>query len=238
MDIIEKAQLDSALDGSLGELESATTVGRVSSARSMLSLVPIRSLGENHRARIAQHLLALDQRDRYLRFGYVPKDSQIQRYVDSLDFSKDEIFGIYDRKIELIAVAHLAYPVDVEFERCAEFGVSVARHARGRGYGARLFERAAMHASNGGVDVMFIHALTENEAMLRIAVKAGALLQREGAESQAHLMLPRSDWESQLTEVVDEQIGQADYLLKRQAFQFSEWLKRLLAQRTVEGMGE
>jgi hypothetical protein len=45
-------------------------------------LVPIRSLGANHRGRIAQHLLSLEPQDRYLRFGYAAQDQQIDRYVD------------------------------------------------------------------------------------------------------------------------------------------------------------
>ena len=48
-------------------------------------LVPIRSLGANHRSRIADHLLSLDDNDRYLRFGYLAHDAQIQKYVDGLD---------------------------------------------------------------------------------------------------------------------------------------------------------
>lgn len=197
-------------------------------------LVPIRSLAENHRPRIEEHLLGLDARDRYLRFGYAAKDVQIQRYVASLDFVRDEVFGIYNRNLVLIALAHLAYPVEAEFERCAEFGVSVSSQARGRGYGARLFERAALHASNDGIDIMFIHALTENIAMLSIAKKAGAVLVRDGAESQAHLRLPHANWESQLTEMFDEQLAQADYAIKLQAYQFGTWLKSLQADRASE----
>lgn len=196
--------------------------------------VPIRSLGSNHRERIAEHLLALNVRDRYLRFGYAAGDAQIQRYVEGVDFVRDEVFGIYNRGLKLIAVAHLAYPAEVEFEKCAEFGVSVANHARGRGYGARLFERAALHASNDGVDAMFIHALTENEAMLSIAKKAGAVVVCDGAESQAHLRLPHANWESQITEMLDEQIAQADYVIKRQAHQFGQWLKKLQRDRAAE----
>ena len=127
-------------------------------ARPAPSLVPIRSLGSNHRERIARHLLALEPGDRYLRFGYQAQDSQIERYVDGLNFERDEIFGIYNRKLELIAMAHLAYAQDASYQACAEFGVSVLAHARGKGYGARLFDRAAMHAGNDGVQLMFIHA--------------------------------------------------------------------------------
>ena len=40
--------------------------------------------------------------------------------------------------------------------RHAEFGVSVLKAARGRGYGARLFDRAVMHARNEGRDT-YVH---------------------------------------------------------------------------------
>ena len=101
-------------------------------------LVPIRSLGPGHRERIADHLLALDEHDRYLRFGYAASDEQVRRYADSLDFDRDDIFGIYNRRLELIAMAHLAF-VQAEGDPTpgAEFGVSVLKKARGRGYGAR-----------------------------------------------------------------------------------------------------
>ena len=36
---------------------------------------------------------------------------------------------------------------------------------RDSGYGARLFDRAVMHARNQGVTMIFIHALTENTTM-------------------------------------------------------------------------
>jgi GNAT superfamily N-acetyltransferase len=95
----------------------------------------------------SRHLLQLEPQDRYLRFGYAATDEQIRRYVEQLDFDRDEIFGIYNRKLELIAMAHLAYAETRRHKQCAEFGVSVLKHARGRGYGARLFERAVMHAA-------------------------------------------------------------------------------------------
>ena len=145
-------------------------------------MVPIRSIGPGHGERIERHLLALDSHDRYLRFGYAASDEQIRRYVASLNFERDEIFGIYNRRLELIAMAHLALSVDPNLTSCAEFGVSVLPHARGRGYGARLFERAVMHARNEGVSMMFIHALSENTAMLNIARKAGAVIERDGSD--------------------------------------------------------
>ncbi|MEO7106079.1 MAG: GNAT family N-acetyltransferase, partial [Rhodoferax sp.] len=158
--------------------------------------------------------------DRYLRFGYLAQDEHIQRYVDGLNFERDEIFGIYNRKLELIAMAHLAKPTHKSHQSCAEFGVSVLPSARGRGYGARLFERAAMHASNDGISLLFIHALTENIAMLKIARNAGAKVERDGSESEAFLQLPTGTFDSHMAEMIEEQVAQTDYHLKAQAKQF------------------
>ena len=70
--------------------------------------VPIRSLSARHRPRIVAHLLALPDSDRYLRFGYAASDAQVARYADLIDFSHDEVFGIFNRRLELLAMAHLA----------------------------------------------------------------------------------------------------------------------------------
>jgi RimJ/RimL family protein N-acetyltransferase len=188
-------------------------------------IVPIRSLGSGHRRRIASHLLALDGHDRYLRFGYSANDEQIRRYVDGLDFERDEIFGIFNRGLELIAMAHLAFlPHEPDAPAGAEFGVSVLKKARGRGYGARLFERASVHARNEGVELMFIHALSENRAMIKIARNAGATLERAGSETEAYLRLPPATLDSRVSELWDEQMAQADYRIKRQAKNFLDFL--------------
>ncbi|MDB5937928.1 MAG: GCN5-related N-acetyltransferase, partial [Polaromonas sp.] len=126
-----------------------------------------------------------------------------------------------------IAMAHLAFSTDPELQSCAEFGVSVLAHARGRGYGARLFDRAAMHSRNEGVQMMFIHALSENTAMLNIARKAGATVERDGSESEAYLRLPPADLDSRMSEMLDEHIAQTDYRLKVQAKKFWDFLALL-----------
>lgn len=180
-------------------------------------VVPIRSLGSNHRGRIATHLNALGVHDRYLRFGFSVNDEQISRYVDGLDFERDEIFGIYNRRLVLIAMAHLAFSPKPSPTPGVEFGVSVLQSHRGRGFGERLFERAIMHARNAGVTELHIHALSENAAMLKIARNAGAHVTRDGSESEARLQLPQATLDSHVREVIQEQWAQADYRLKAQA---------------------
>ena len=92
-----------------------------------------------------------------------------------------------------------------------------------------------MHARNDGITQMFIHALSENTAMLKIAKRAGAIVQRDGAEAQAHLILPAATLDSQITEIVHEQMALADYRMKAQARQFRHILAGL---QTIRSAGD
>lgn len=202
------------------------------------SWVPIRSLGPRHRERITAHLTTLDVSDRYLRFGYPATDAQISKYVDMLDFEQDEVFGIFNRRLELIAMAHLAHAgVAAAAGRPAmsEFGVSVLPQARARGFGRRLFEHAMLHARNRGVEMLFIHALSENVAMLKIARSAGATVERDGSESEAWLKLPPDSFASHVGEMVEQQAAEFDYQFKRRARQVGEILGVISEVKTSMG---
>ncbi len=203
-------------------------------------VVPIRSLHREDREAIARHLLALGPRDRYLRFGYMATDEQIQHYLDSIDFEHDEVFGIFNRHLELIAMAHLAFSTNPKAAACAEFGVSVLEHARGRGYGGRLFDRAAIRARNDGVELLFIHALSENAAMIRIARKAGATLERDGGETEAHLRLPPANLDTRVSDLLQNQVAETDFRLKQQARTFWSFLSALqeVRQGVRKGRGQ
>lgn len=197
--------------------------------------VPVRSLTSRHRDRIRTHLLALDEHDRYLRFGYVASDAQCSHYADALDFDRDELFGIFNRRLELVAMAHLAYEPPVQISgrpAMAEFGVSVLQKARGRGLGARLFDHAILHARNRHIDTLFIHALSENTAMLRIARNAGAKVERDGSETEAWLSLPPDDLVSQVGAMVEDHAAEWDYQLKAQANRIHRFIESIAEPTT------
>ena len=126
------------------------------------------------------------------------------------------MFGIFNRRLDLVAVAHLAFERGAELDRRtrAEFGVSTLVGSRGRGFGARLFEHAMLHARNRGVDTFVIHALSENTAMLRIATNAGAIVERDGADAYACLRLPPDTLGSRIDEVLEVAAAEIDYQIK------------------------
>ena len=125
---------------------------------------------------------------------------------------------MFNRRLQLIALAHLAYPrPGSPGPQAAEFGGSVVPQARGRGYGERLFEHAMLHARNRGLDTLFIHALSENTTMLRIARRAGARVERDGSESDAFLKLPQDTLASKMEQWVGDGAAEIDYRLKQQA---------------------
>ena len=199
--------------------------------RRWMRWVPVRILSTKHRPKISEHLKSLEPHDRYLRFGYAATDEQIVNYVTKLNFGRDDIYGVFNRRLEIVAMAHLAFSVDPQWATCAEFGVSVDQKMRGRGLGARLFKRAVMHARNQGVALLFIHALSENTPMLKIARKAGARVVRDGSESDAYLTLPVANIDSQVDEIIEEGMADLDFQIKTRAQQFSQLLQTLQAVR-------
>ena len=197
--------------------------------------IPIRSLAPRHRPRILAHLLELPTMDRYLRFGHPASDTQIGRYVDLIDFDRDEVFGVFNRKLHLVAMAHLAYMADTSQPRAAEFGVSVLPRNRGRGFGGRLFDHAMLHARNRHVDTLIVHALSENTPMLRIARSAGARVERDGGDAEAVLKLPRETMATHMEEMWGRQAAELDYNLKAGARRIDHLLDMIADVR--DGVG-
>ncbi|MEN9629003.1 MAG: hypothetical protein RJA10_2230 [Pseudomonadota bacterium] len=196
---------------------------------SIATWLAVRSLHASQRPQIEHHLLELGLHDRYLRFGYAATDAHVARYVEQMDFERDEVFGIFSRRLRLVAMAHLAFDDTAGGAApVAEFGVSVLQRLRGRGIGARLFASACLHARNRGVDTLVVHALTENMAMLRIARSAGAVLQHDGADSTARLKLPPEDLGSHLSQMLEVQTGEIDYGLKAHALRMDRLLQSVL----------
>ena len=141
-------------------------------------------LREAQRPALAEHFLALGADDRRLRFGSTLSDDSVRAYVEGINFRRDELFAVTDDDLQLLGVVHVAFTNDT-----AELGLSVLQQARGLGIGNTLFERAVMRLRNRGASSVFVHCLSENQAMMHLARKHGMRLAYEGGESDAQLRL-------------------------------------------------
>lgn len=195
--------------------------------------VMVKELAERDRRRMLKHFIALEKADRLLRFGSYLGDEQVSKYVQGIDFSRDMVFGVYNRVFKLVAVGHLAFaPKEAkksatEKERVAEFGVSVSKSARGLGIGSKLFERAAIHCRNNDVDTLYMHCLSSNQTMMHIAKKAGMQIHRDYGEADAYLKLEVANPASMLQEAVEEQVATLDYAIKANTRAAVKWFDKL-----------
>ncbi|MBV8627807.1 MAG: GNAT family N-acetyltransferase [Paraburkholderia sp.] len=192
--------------------------------------VMVRVLTSADRERLLAHFLALESDDRLLRFGQAAPDHVIEKYVRSMDFTRDTVFGVFDHQLHLVGVGHLAYlPADGN-GRTAEFGVSVLESARGQGIGSKLFERAAIRSRNTHVTTLYMHCLSRNSTMMHIAKKSGMKIEYAYGEADAYLSLEPADQSSIIAEMLQEQAAVFDYALKRQARHASKLIETILPQ--------
>ncbi|MEM5400688.1 MULTISPECIES: GNAT family N-acetyltransferase [Paraburkholderia] len=217
----------------MNPLSTQANVPIISSARPLTSghaPVMVRVLTSADRERLLAHFLSLDSDDRLLRFGQAAPDHVIEKYVRSMDFTRDTVFGVFDHQLQLVGVGHLAYlPADGN-GRTAEFGVSVLESARGQGIGSKLFERAAIRSRNTHVTTLYMHCLSRNSTMMHIAKKSGMKIEYAYGEADAYLSLEPADQSSIIAEMLQEQAAVFDYALKRQARQASKLMETILPQ--------
>lgn len=189
-----------------------------------MKTIPVLRLSAIDRAALRRHFIALPPADLRLRFEHCICETALLRYVDSIDFDRDAVFGVFDENLELSGVAHLALCADT-----AEFGVSVLPGRRGEGIGTALFRRSLAYARNHRIDTLFMHCLKENAAMMHIARKSGMEVVLDSAEAEAHLRVPPGDGASFTGELINERAALFDFALK---CQFAA------ARRIAEALGE
>jgi GNAT superfamily N-acetyltransferase len=173
--------------------------------------IPIRELWPSERPELYEHFLSLAMEDRRLRFGARLSDTTVRDYVARIDFGQDALFGVLDDELRLLGVAHVARSASF-----AELGVSVLERFRGRGIGGALLGRAHVRARNWGMGALFMHCLTENAAMMRLARRQGMDLVTHSGEADAWLRLAPADAASHFGEVFAQRIALFDYALKSQ----------------------
>jgi len=173
--------------------------------------LPVQRLGDRARAGYAAHLHALPRDDVRLRFGMPLSAQAIDAYVARIDFDTDAVFAAHDDRLEPVGIAHVGIVDDI-----AELGVSVLPGHRKRGLGGALVARALDHARNRRMGRLWMHCLSENATMMRLARRAGMAIVVEAGEADAWLTLSPPDPASVASEFAADQVALFDYALKAQ----------------------
>jgi GNAT superfamily N-acetyltransferase len=189
----------------------------------------VRELSRFERPALEKHFLALGAADRRLRFGAPLNDLAVCRYVAHIDFEQDAVLGVFDDDLHLLGAAHLARD-----NGHAELGISVLEGRRSRGIGGALLARAHMHARNWGVQALFMHCLTENNAMMHLARKQGMDIVAEAGEADAWLKLAPADASTYLGAAFDQRVALFDYALKQQLAYARRLFRPGIASPTLE----
>lgn len=160
---------------------------------------------------LRRHFLALPPEDLRLRFGRVLPEPSLLAYLDSIDFERDAVFGVFDNDLELVGAVHLGLAEDT-----AEIGVSVLPGHRRQGIGTALFKRCAEFARNHSIGTLFMHCLAENESVMRIARRAGMDIVTAAGEAEAYLKLAPADATTVAGQLLHERLALFDFALKSQ----------------------
>ncbi len=181
--------------------------------------VPVHNLNETHRDLLKQHFDQLADEDVVLRFGSNINRDARHAYVDSINFDRDAVFGVYTDHLSLLGVAHLAC-----LHGAAELGLSVLSPYRGHGIGSALFARAAMRARNLQIVELFMNCLAQNGAIMHIARKAGMRIVIEHTGADAYLELPPGTPLTIGQEMAEQEFARFDWALKANV----DYLRRLM----------
>lgn len=168
-------------------------------------------LGKYTRDEIYVHLLQLDTESNRLRFGSFMNEDAIKKYVNSIDFNKDRVYGAYDNDNNLVGVIHIAW---MKQEGCAEIGISVDKSVRNGGIGGKLFKKAINYARMHGAKRLYSFCLTENTAMMHLAKKENMKVERFANEAEAHMVIEPATPDIYFNEYSDEVLSQTEFITK------------------------
>jgi len=164
---------------------------------------------------ILQHLLALNDEDRCLRFSRVIRDIALREYVAHIDFNRDVVLGVWGA-FGLAGLCHLAV-FDERGHPVAELGVSVDRRVRGRGLSSRMLAASLEESRKRGISTVYVMFMRRNFRMASLVSRAGATLAADDDECTASIQVVERQASSQVRvyhldsglEVLEKRAGHA-----------------------------
>lgn len=172
----------------------------------------------------AEHLKNLSNEDRYTRFGYAASADTIDKMILNILYNQDDhhIFTYYtDGRI--VGFGHLARE-GTEWE----LAVSVERDYQGRGIANQLMDHMIDWGKTHGVEVLYMHCITENQKIQHLARKHGLKSwDRSGHELTSRVRLPDPTILDYTANFVREQSNLAADIVRLQRAWLHNWTGKL-----------
>jgi len=132
----------------------------------------VETLSSSDAPAVRDHLMRLDEMDRYSRFFSAMSDESIDRYVARLDWSRMIAVGLYHDDA-LIGVAELGWE-DGPFTGTAEMAVTVDSTCRHRGIAGWLVNETVRRGRKAGIRRMEATWIGGNDSIAKIMRSHGA----------------------------------------------------------------
>lgn len=171
-------------------------------------------------AEYAQHLKNLSDEDRYTRFGYAASAETIDQMILNIVYHREHhhIFTYYTDE-QIVGFGHLAHEGDAW-----ELAVSVEKKYQGQGIANELMDYMIAWGKTHGVEVLYMHCITENQKIQHLARKHGLKAwDRAGHELTARVQLPTPTVFDYTTSFVREQGELAADMVKLQRAWLRNW---------------
>lgn len=161
----------------------------------------------------------MDKEDLRLRFGYAITDDFIIKYIDDTwDNPNDQWFAVFESPEKVIATVHVS-----KYDGEAEMGCTVEEEYRNHGLGNALFRRGATWAGKFGIRKIYMHCLSENEAIQKIAKKNSMSVVTIGpGEREAKVTLPYVDFTAPYRDAAYDRMAIYDSIIRTQRWVYEK----------------
>lgn len=166
---------------------------------------------------VIDHFLRMGKEDLRLRFGYQITDDYIIKYINDTWYSEDDQwFAVFESPEKVIATVHVS-----KYNNEAEMGCTVEEEYRNMGLGNALFRRGATWANRFGIRKIYMHCLSENEAIQKIAKKNSMSVVTIGqGEKEAKVTLPFIDFTAPYRDAAYDRMAIYDTIIRNQKWIF------------------
>jgi GNAT superfamily N-acetyltransferase len=158
-----------------------------------------------------EHLKALDEDSKLLRFGHRVTDEVIDKLCDIIeeDSLHHILFCIENENLELVAVGHIATKDGMEL------AFSVLKEYQKQGFGNKLMTRCIQYCRTHGILKGCMVCLSSNAVIKHLCIKNGIHIHTEYGETMADVELDQPNVTTYVNEQVASNLAVFDYMSKR-----------------------